>query len=167
MTDQLHTVPLVDLSRASIEHKILTGGRGSPGVLKWLWDAIVCPIFDRICFSEPPKGDKWPHVWWIPTGLLKQFPLHAAGYHRKKTQETTLDRTVSSYASSVKAMIQARKRRIPTRETNKAVLGAMETTPTLSLLAFANQELEVVKDVCSSIGLEVVEPGRRKAALID
>lgn len=43
----------------------------------------------------------------------------------------------------------------------------METTPTLSSLAFANQELEAVKDVCLSIGLEAVEPERRKAALID
>ncbi|KAI8402914.1 hypothetical protein FOFC_16343 [Fusarium oxysporum] len=144
-----------------------TKTKGSPDVLEWLWDTVVCPVLDRIGFSEAPTGDNWPHVWWIPTGLLKQFPLHAAGYHRRKTKETTLDRVVSSYASSVKAMIQARKRRIPTGESSKAVLVAMETTPTLSRLAFANQELEVVKDVCSSIGLEVVEPKRQKAALID
>ncbi|KAI1013442.1 hypothetical protein LB503_001446 [Fusarium chuoi] len=60
-----------------------------------------------------------------------------------------------------------RRRRTPTRETNKAVLVAMENTPTLSRLAFANQELEAVKDVCSSIGHEVAEPERRKAAIID
>ncbi|KAF5633395.1 30S ribosomal S17P protein [Fusarium sp. NRRL 52700] len=167
MTDRIYTVPLVDLSRASLEQKILTGERGSPDVLEWLWDTIVCPVLDRIGLSEAPTDDKWPHVWWIPTGLLKQFPLHAAGYHRKRTKETTLDRVISSYASSVKAMIQARKRRTPTREANKAVLVAMENTPTLSRLAFANQELETVRDVCSSIGLEVVEPERRKAALID
>ncbi|ENH67510.1 hypothetical protein FOC1_g10010790 [Fusarium oxysporum f. sp. cubense race 1] len=167
MPDCIQTVPVEDLSRAHIEQKVLTGERGSPDVLEWLWDTVVCPVLDRIGFSEAPTGDNWPHVWWIPTGLLKQFPLHAAGYHRKKTKETTLDRVVSSYASSVKAMIQARKRRIPTGESSKAVLVAMETTPTLSRLAFANQELEVVKDVCSSIGLEVVEPKRQKAALID
>ncbi|KAH7224068.1 CHAT domain-containing protein [Fusarium oxysporum] len=167
MPDCIQTVPVDDLSRAHIEQKVLTGERGSPDVLEWLWDTVVCPVLDRIGFSEAPTGDNWPHVWWIPTGLLKQFPLHAAGYHRKKTKETTLDRVVSSYASSVKAMIQARKRRIPTGESSKAVLVAMETTPTLSRLAFANQELEVVKDVCSSIGLEVVEPKRQKAALID
>lgn len=67
---------------------------------------------------------------------------------KKRTKETALDRVVSSYAPSVKAMIQARRRRTPTRETNKAVLVAMENTPTLSRLAFANQELEAVKDVC-------------------
>ncbi|EXK88797.1 hypothetical protein FOQG_08087 [Fusarium oxysporum f. sp. raphani 54005] len=167
MPDCIQTVPVDDLSRAHIEQKVLTGERGSPDVLEWLWDTVVCPVLDRIGFSEAPTGDNWPHVWWIPTGLLKQFPLHAAGYHRRKTKETTLDRVVSSYASSVKAMIQARKRRIPTGESSKAVLVAMETTPTLSRLAFANQELEVVKDVCSSIGLEVVEPKRQKAALID
>ncbi|KAG4273758.1 hypothetical protein FPRO04_01399 [Fusarium proliferatum] len=149
MPDCIQIIPIDGLSRADIEEKVLNGDR------------------DRIGFSETPKGDNWPHVWWIPTGLLKQFPLHAAGYHRKRTKETTLDRVVSSYASSVKAMIQARKRRKPTRETNKAVVVAMETTPTLSRLAFANQELEAVKDVCLSIGLEVVEPERRKAALID
>ncbi|KAF5593193.1 30S ribosomal S17P protein [Fusarium pseudocircinatum] len=167
MTDRIYTVPLVDLSRADIEEKVLSGDRGSPDVLEWLWDTVVYPVLDRIGFSGATTSDKWPHVWWIPTGLLKQFPLHAAGYHRKRTKETTLDRVVSSYASSVKAMIQARKRRTPTRETNKAVLVAMETTPTLSRLAFANQELEAVKVVCSSIGLEVFEPERRKAALID
>ncbi|EWZ90621.1 hypothetical protein FOWG_08224 [Fusarium oxysporum f. sp. lycopersici MN25] len=43
----------------------------------------------------------------------------------------------------------------------------METTPTLSRLAFTNQELEIVKSVCSLIGLAVVEPERRKVALID
>ncbi|KAI1015850.1 hypothetical protein LB505_003963 [Fusarium chuoi] len=48
-------------------------------------------------------------------------------------------------------MIQARRRRTPTRETNKAVLVAMENTPTLSRLAFANQELEAVKDVSSPV----------------
>jgi tetratricopeptide (TPR) repeat protein len=167
MIDRIYTVPLVDLSRADIEEKVLSGERGSPDALEWLWDTIVCPVLDRIGFSNTPTGDNWPHVWWIPTGLLKQFPLHAAGYHRKRTKETTLDRVVSSYASSVKAMIQARKRRKSTRETNKAVLVAMETTPTLSRLAFANQEVEVVKDACSSIGLEVVEPERRKAALVE
>ncbi|KAF4443944.1 Tetratricopeptide-like helical [Fusarium acutatum] len=167
MPDCIQTVPVDDLSRAGIKQKVLDGERGSPDVLEWLWETVVCPVLDRIVFSEAPTGDNWPHVWWIPTGLLKQFPLHAAGYHRKRTKETTLDRVVSSYASLVKAMIQARKRRTPTRETNKAVLMAMETTPTLSRLAFANQELEVVKDICSSIGLEVVEPERRKATLID
>ncbi|KAF4502763.1 hypothetical protein FAGAP_988 [Fusarium agapanthi] len=135
MTDRIHTVPLVDLSWATVEQKILNGERGSPDVLEWLWDTI--------------------------------FPLHAAGYHRKRTKETILDRVVLSYASSVKALIQARKRRTLTRETNKAVLVAMETTPTLSRLAFANQELEAVKDVCASMGLGVVEPERRKAALIE
>ncbi|KAI1052963.1 hypothetical protein LB506_009944 [Fusarium annulatum] len=167
MPDCIQTIPIDGLSRADIEEKVLNEDRGNPNVVEWLWDTIVCPVLDRNGFSETPKGDNWPHVWWIPTGLLKQFPLRAAGYHRKRTKETTLDRVVSSYASSVKAMIQARRRRTPTRETNKAVLVAMETTPTLSRLAFANQELEAVKDVCSSIGLEVVEPERRKAALID
>ncbi|KAF5244824.1 hypothetical protein FANTH_7591 [Fusarium anthophilum] len=167
MPDCIQTVPLDDLSRADIEQKVLDGERGSPDVLEWLWETVVCRVLDRIGFSEAPTGDNWPHVWWIPTGLLKQFPLHAAGYHRRRTKETTLDRVVSSYASSVKAMIQARQRRKPTRETNKAVLVAMETTPTLSRLTFANQELEAVKDVCLSVGLEVVEPQRRKVALIE
>ncbi|CVK90572.1 hypothetical protein FPRO06_05114 [Fusarium proliferatum] len=152
MPDCIQTIPIDGLSRADIEEKVLNEDRGNPNVVEWLWDTIVCPVLDRNGFSETPKGDNWPHVWWIPTGLLKQFPLRAAGYHRKRTKETTLDRVVSSYASSVKAMIQARRRRTPTRETNKAVLVAMETTPTLSRLAFANQELEAVKDVCSSIG---------------
>ncbi|KAI3585338.1 hypothetical protein IWW34DRAFT_816312 [Fusarium oxysporum f. sp. albedinis] len=103
--------------------------------------SIICCDAIISIFSEAPTGGNWPYVWWIPTGLLKYFPIHAAGCHRKKKKETTLDRVVSSYASS--------------------------TTPTLSRLAFTNQELEIVKSVCSLIGLAVVEPERRKVALID
>ncbi|KAI1013441.1 hypothetical protein LB503_001445 [Fusarium chuoi] len=94
MPDCIQTIPIDGLSRADIEEKVLNGDRGIPDVLKWLWDTIVCPVLDKIDFSEAPKVGNWPHVWWIPNGLLKQFPLHAAGYHRKKTKKTTLDRVI-------------------------------------------------------------------------
>ncbi|KAF4343745.1 30S ribosomal S17P protein [Fusarium beomiforme] len=126
MTDGIQTVALIDLSLEEIQQRVLAGERGSPGVLEWLWDTIVCPVLNAIDFTGAPTRENWPH-----------------------------------------AMIQARKRRTPTRATNKAVLVAMETTPTLSRLAFAKQELGVVKSVCSSIGLETVESERKKAALIE
>ncbi|KAF5019101.1 hypothetical protein F66182_8897 [Fusarium sp. NRRL 66182] len=163
----IRSIPLVDLQPAEIEQKVLFGDRGSPDVLEWLWDTIVAPIFQVLGFVESPVGSDWPHVWWIATGFLRQFPLHAAGYHRKQMGQATLDRVVSSYASSVKALLQGRQRRSPGALAAKAVLVAMEKTPTLSNLAFAEREVEAVKRLCLSMGLQTTQPERLKTDLVE
>ncbi|KAI8721518.1 CHAT domain-containing protein [Fusarium sp. LHS14.1] len=157
--DRIQTISLAGLSLHTIEEKVLIGDRGSPEVLEWLWDTVAAPVLDALGLTQPlSEDDGWPHMWWIPTGFLRQFPLHAAGYHRKRSAETVMDRTMSSYGSSVKAILRGRERRVSPKGSTNAVLVAMEHTPARLNLPFADAEIKVVSSLCASMGLNVVEP---------
>lgn len=58
-----------------------TGSSHMAALLEWLWDAAARSCLDALGFKDPVSDDNWPRVWWIPTGLLSQPPLHAAGRH--------------------------------------------------------------------------------------
>ncbi|KAI3316821.1 hypothetical protein HD806DRAFT_551311 [Xylariaceae sp. AK1471] len=47
-------------------------------VLRWLWRTVALPVLDTLRF-QPSPDYPWPHLWWIPTGPLSGFPIHAAG----------------------------------------------------------------------------------------
>ncbi|KAI8628835.1 CHAT domain-containing protein [Xylariaceae sp. FL1651] len=137
-------------------------------LLEWLWDVVARPVLDALGFQEPVSDTNWPHVWWIPTGLLSQLPLHAAGYHTKGGSETVLDRVMSSYASTVKALIHGRQ--LHFREpvgpvSDYALLVAMYETPNLPAngsLPFTINEIKIVKDLCPSLQLRPITPSLRK-----
>ncbi|KAL8366742.1 hypothetical protein RB595_010551 [Gaeumannomyces hyphopodioides] len=134
--------------------------------LGWLWDAIVCPILNFLGFTGPLSESQWPHVWWVPTGALTRFPLHAAGHHLRRTGETAVDRVVSSYASSVKAIIHSRRRphQAPAAgEFQNAVVVAMQNTPKQQRLEHANDEINAVVTICESMGLPPNRPRPYKA----
>ncbi|KAM5357069.1 hypothetical protein ACJZ2D_016456 [Fusarium nematophilum] len=136
--------------------------------LRWLWDAIVSPVLNALGFTGPPSdtGSKWPHLWWVPTGALTRFPLHAAGHHLRRTGETAVDRVVSSYASSVKAIIHSRRRpqQAPAAgESRNAVVVAMQNTPKQTRLEYASGEVDAVVAVCESMGLPHDRPRPQKA----
>ncbi|CAF3434208.1 unnamed protein product [Fusarium graminearum] len=142
------------------------GDFGSSKILEWMWDNITKPILDALGYSQPPGEGAWPHVWWIPTDLLTLFPLHAAWYHRRESFETVIDRVVSSYASSIRAIIRGRQNEISIRSTGtslpRAMLVGMQYTPECGPLHFANKEIEIVQDLYKSLGLETVRPSPRK-----
>ncbi|KAK4076847.1 hypothetical protein Purlil1_12555 [Purpureocillium lilacinum] len=134
--------------------------------LGWLWDAIVCPVLNILGFTGPPADSQWPHIWWVPTGTLTRFPLHAAGHHLRRTGETAIDRVVSSYASSIKATIRGRQRPHQAQETGEsrnAVVVAMKTTPKLTPLKHATDEIDTVLAVCESMSLPYDRPRSYKA----
>ncbi|KAI3325612.1 hypothetical protein HD806DRAFT_490775 [Xylariaceae sp. AK1471] len=156
---EIRALNLPTVSKVEIEQKARARKLGSPEILEWLWDTIASPILDALGFTQEPSshGD-WPHVWWIPTGPLRSFPLHAAGYHAKQSSETVLDRVISSYSTSVKSIIYGRHRRLFTLDSGKALLVAMAQTPGISPLPNATKEVAVVRSLCKSLGLEVAEP---------
>lgn len=92
-------------------------------LLGWLWDAIACPVLDRLGLVAPlGDGAAGPRLWWCPTGLLSFLPLHAAGYHDAQSGDvgrTVLDRAISSYIPTVRML----------RHTRRAI--APRTGPTL------------------------------------
>ncbi|KAF2792066.1 hypothetical protein K505DRAFT_388192, partial [Melanomma pulvis-pyrius CBS 109.77] len=156
-----------------IEHqKIKSVGLAS--TLEWLWTAAAGPIMDALGYQHPCSNDNWPHVWWIPTGALSHFPIHAAGFHTKGSTKTVLDRVMSSYTSSVKALRYGRRLHSVRRPTGPglkhALLVAMQETPSLSsgsALPFAAKEVGMLADFCPSLQLEAVIPPRRKEKVLE
>lgn len=67
--------------------------------LAWLWRAVTGPVLDRL-----PRATR---VWWSPGGLLGTLPLHAAA---PVGAPGALDRVVSSYTPTLRALHHARRR---------------------------------------------------------
>ncbi|RDA91310.1 hypothetical protein CP533_6319 [Ophiocordyceps camponoti-saundersi (nom. inval.)] len=154
-------VRLPNLCQEAIRER--TADVQSARTLEWLWDVIVDPVLDALGFTSVPTGDfgQWPHIWWIPTGSLTRFPIHAAGYHLEAGNRTALDRVVSSYCSSIRAIILTRLRRVwePTTDGSVAVI-SMKDTPGLDPLANTVDEISVVRELCASdpLNLSIVSP---------
>ncbi|MEV5463247.1 CHAT domain-containing protein, partial [Streptomyces cellulosae] len=103
--------------------------------LAWLWDHAAGPVLHRLGIDSAHRTSApWPRVWWIPGGLLGQLPLHAAGHHDDSPdapdRRTVLDRVVSSFSPSVRALDHSRTRsRHHHRQGDKALIVCMPTTP--------------------------------------
>lgn len=104
--------------------------------LEWLWDTAAEPVLDALGYLNGPAPDRdWPRVWWVPGGLLSCLPLHAAGYHTDpaRPSRTVMDRVVSSYAPTVRALRYAREHAAAAEETaTRGLIVAMPTTPGIS-----------------------------------
>jgi tetratricopeptide (TPR) repeat protein len=102
-------------------------------ILEWLWDAAAEPVLHALGhYREPAPGTAWPRVWWAPGGLLGLLPLHAAGYHTDPPgpgRRTVLDRVISSYTPTIRALRHARGRANPRRTADRTLIVAMPTTP--------------------------------------
>jgi tetratricopeptide (TPR) repeat protein len=108
--------------------------------LEWLWNVAAKPVLSQLGHVRTHKeGESWPRVWWIPGGLLGALPLHAAGYHRSAVGETVMDRVLSSYVPSVRALAYTRSRR-SLLSPRHALIVAMPTTPGQSDLPGAAAE---------------------------
>jgi CHAT domain-containing protein len=74
--------------------------------LDWTWEHLAGPVLDALGPVE--------RVWWCPTGPLTLLPLHAAGF--------ALDRVVSSYTPTCRALLHARERAGGPRAARKLLL---------------------------------------------
>ncbi|ETS81126.1 hypothetical protein PFICI_06128 [Pestalotiopsis fici W106-1] len=140
-------------------------------MLEWLWDGIVSPVLESLGFTQTPSDGNWPRIWWIPTGPLVGFPLHAAGYHLDKASRTALDRVISSYAISIKAIMHTRgqsRSRVECLSTQRLVLVAMQDTPGLDQgwLQHAEEEVAGVRKIGSSMQLLISEPTKSKKEVL-
>ncbi|CAH0031168.1 unnamed protein product [Clonostachys rhizophaga] len=129
-------------------------------VLEWLWTTIALPVLDSLGIIQS-TGSSWPRIWWIPTGPLASFPIHAAGFHRDTPGMSVLDRAISSYSVSVRAIIhnrQYRARHKANQKPHKATLVSMPKTPGHASLGFVDKEMKEVERICSSLRLSVTKP---------
>lgn len=156
-------------SHGATEHQYFTPPANNPNpertmakTLNWLWTTVADPILSELGYTTTPAtGTAWPRVWWVTTGMLASFPIHAAGLLAPDATgqlvpdkaNTVLDRVVSSYSPSVKALIHARKiivtRRIDNPPSRKPVLF---WPPANQRLASAKEEVETVKAMLGSAG---------------
>ena len=166
---RIRAVNLPDLNIQDIKTHTKAGRLGSSTVLEWLWDAVADPVLSELEYDDPcsPDDENLPHVWWIPIGPLSRFPLHAAGYHTDGSRNTVLDRVMSSYSSSIRAIIQGRQRPVaPLEPFERAFIVAMERTPGYQDLPFAAEEVEALRSLCESVFIDPMDLGRRKEEVI-
>jgi hypothetical protein len=118
--DGVQTVPLPDLEPDRLSPQLLSfltavldpddprARKVMQTTLGWLWDAVAGPVLDVVApDSRPAEPSALPRLWWIPTGLLSLFPLHAAG---QTGTGGVMDRVVSSYAPTVGTLVRVRSR---------------------------------------------------------
>ncbi|KAF2819267.1 hypothetical protein CC86DRAFT_307360 [Ophiobolus disseminans] len=167
---RIWSVPLPSLNLDDIYTRIQRRELGNMETLKWLWETIAAPVLDALAITSPPSDGKWPRMWWIPTGALTKFPLHAAGNHKRGSCETVLDRAMSSYTPSVKALLQGRRVRytasVGHSKPNQALLVAMQSTPEYSYLRFAKREVEALNSICNSMSYTAIQVPNRKANIM-
>ncbi|KAL5589928.1 hypothetical protein FOVSG1_011795 [Fusarium oxysporum f. sp. vasinfectum] len=154
--DGFSAIPLPRLDKNKIDSRNQSLGRDSLKVLEWLWDVVAEPILFALGFTEPPRSGEMKRVWWVLTSSLSTFPIHAAGRHSRRNGKTVMDRVMSSYATSVSAIVQSR-RTAPVSH-NEALLVSAGETPSLRRLAFAHKEISVLRDVCHRMKLKPVVP---------
>lgn len=95
--------------------------------LRWMWDSFAEPILDHLGYTGAPDGE-WPRVWWCPTGPLTLLPIHAAGDHRTPGA-AVLDRVISSYTPTLRALVEARAARADPPGPGRMLFVGMPTTP--------------------------------------
>ncbi|MEU4522158.1 CHAT domain-containing protein [Amycolatopsis sp. NPDC024027] len=72
--------------------------------LERLWHTVTEPVLRHLGHTGKPA--EWPRLWWCPVGIMTFFPLHAAGNHA--TDDTVMDRVISSYTPTIRALAHAR-----------------------------------------------------------
>ncbi|MFF8387300.1 CHAT domain-containing protein [Streptomyces kanasensis] len=75
--------------------------------LEWLWDEVAHPVLSALGLDTARPPHEAPRLWWCPTGLFTFLPLAAAGHHGYG--DTVLDRVVSSFTPTIRALTHARR----------------------------------------------------------
>ncbi|MFG2358664.1 CHAT domain-containing protein [Streptomyces sp. NPDC048521] len=131
--------------------------------LEWLWDAVAEPVLSALGEAVAPveDGQPLPRVWWAPGGILGILPLHAAGYHTDPEQgparRTVMDRVVSSYTPTIRALHHARRRRRRPSGHSPSLIVAMPTTPGHEPLRHVPEEIRRIRPLLHS-PVELTEP---------
>ncbi|MEU5198589.1 CHAT domain-containing protein [Streptomyces scabiei] len=121
-------------------------------VLEWLWDAVTEPVLDALGFTAAidDHADA-PRMWWCPTGPLTLLPLHAAGYHSPSNGgRAVIDRVVSSYTPTLRALVEARSSRYDAgggERTARMLTVAVPDPPGQSRLPNAEYELRLLEQL--------------------
>ncbi|MGW6567799.1 CHAT domain-containing protein [Streptomyces sp. NPDC054975] len=120
--------------------------------LEWLWTAVAEPVLDRLGPLAAPREDgPSTRLWWCPTGWLSFLPLHASGRPDPRTGETVMDRVVSSYTPTLRALVRARKAPVRAAVTAPTpLIVTLAETPGAPSLPGASQEAKLLRKLFPS-----------------
>lgn len=153
-------VPLLDAPQAQIEERVrafrrslaeesqLQREQAVHPILRWLWQAIVHPILtcSQLGIDGPPRPEEeLPHIWWVPSALLSQLPLHGAGDCKPGSRNSALDWVISSYIPSVKVLLELHRSR-KSHKVERALLVSVSDPDEHSTLVHAKSEVLAVKE---------------------
>ncbi|MBL7254007.1 CHAT domain-containing protein [Paractinoplanes lichenicola] len=131
--------------------------------LRWMWDSFAAPVLDHLGYVAPPvPGSDWPRIWWCPTGLLALLPIHAAGYH-STPGKAVLDRVVSSYTPTLRALLAAREGRAGG---GRLLFVGMPDTPGQADLPNVNREEESIVRLFADRCTRLVGPAAEREAVM-
>jgi tetratricopeptide (TPR) repeat protein len=135
--------------RDAIPLDLDTAGDELKELLEWLWIGAVSPVLDALRIGIPKDLSHRQRIWWVTSGLLSNFPIHAAGYHNHDSKDNALDRVISSYIPTIKSLGYARDnaRDLSTIEGQTALFVSMRDTPGLPSLPGAEEEVEALNKI--------------------
>lgn len=122
-------------------------------LLAWLWDVVVAPVMGVLQPHGIANQAILPRVWWIGAGVLGRAPFHAAGRdHSSSSTSNTLNRVLSSYIPTIKALAYARKKELHlgSKSAAKVLLVGMPTTPGKAALLGVQREIADIVDILSN-----------------
>lgn len=110
--------------------------------LLWLWRAAVKPVILHIRPGfEHSIPHKKPHMHWIGVGMLSCVPFHAAGDHSPGSTSNTMSHSISSYASTLRALQCVMKTRSRVDSLDRLLTVTMARTPGAEHLPSVENEL--------------------------
>ncbi|MEV1073748.1 CHAT domain-containing tetratricopeptide repeat protein [Micromonospora parva] len=131
-----------------------------PDALHWLHMTVTKPVLDAL-------GPGTDRVWWMPTGVLGTLPLHAAA-PREPEGPALSDRVVSSYTTTLRALIDARNLQSgPAPTDGRAVVIAMTETPGHATLPAAGIEADAVTPLLSGRPKRLAEEQATPVAVLN
>ncbi|KAF9763010.1 hypothetical protein IL306_003270 [Fusarium sp. DS 682] len=105
-------------------------------LLSWLWESVVNPIQSEIL---PRSGETKIRICWIPTGVMTNFPIHAAA--DDVSGDNAMDAIVSSYGTTIKAITFSQQKLAQvTGRGGQALVVSMKETPGDRSLPLAEEE---------------------------
>jgi tetratricopeptide (TPR) repeat protein len=115
---------------------------GVSACLDWTWDNVTGPVLDTLEALDALGSAR--RIWWCPTGPLTLVPMHAAG--------PALDRVVSSYTPTLRALLHARTKADGPEAERQILLVGDPRTPGEPPLSGAASELAAVRQCIPSAG---------------
>jgi CHAT domain-containing protein len=114
-------------------------------ILGWTWDNITEPALRHLGHTGPgPEYGPWPRIWWCPVGQFAFLPLHAAGRHTDESRaDSVLDRVISSYTPSIRALAHTRER--TPAPSSSAIVVAVPDAPDSAPLTSAVREADTIR----------------------